>query len=535
MTRLFMAQQLARRIPSAGPFPCAAAVVIAVLVASCSRPAPPPTAEVPLYGNLGSHHTPITATPEAAKYFDQGLTLAYAFNHAEAIRSFRQALALDPACAMCAWGVAYALGPNINAPITPEAAAEAYTAIQQARSLAGRVTDRERGFIEALARRYAADPNAARPSLDAAYAEAMRALVTRVPDDQDAQTLFAQSLMDTSPWSYWNQDGSPKPLTPEVLGALEAVLTRNPQHIGAIHLYIHAVEASPNPGRAMQYADRLAELSPGAGHLVHMPSHIYLRTGRLRDASTANENALKVDEAYIAQKNRAAGNMTYEVGYFPHNPHFLVASAMLEGREDVGLGAAQRVRSMMPEHMLHDPAMTGMVQHMRLALLFAHVRFANWDEVLAEPEPAQDLIYERAMRHAARAMAYTARGELDRAEVENRALDPLAANAALKTMYISSVTTADRTAAIAQEVVAGQIAVKRRQAAEAVRRLARAVELEDGLTYMEPPDWPIPARQLQGEALLELGRGREAEQAFRQDLVKFPANAWSEAGLKRIR
>ena len=268
----------------------ALALALALSLASAAACSKPPAPTVPLYGNLGGHrHEITTSSPEAQQYFDQGMRLSYAFNHGEAIRAFKQAIALDASCAMCYWGVAFALGPNINAPITEPAATEAYQAIEQARKLAGNATERERAYIDALAKRYVVDPRAARPPLDAAYADAMRALAQRFPDDLDAATLFAQSLMDTSPWNYWNIDGTPREFTGEVLGALESVLKRQPDHAGAIHLYIHAVEASPNPGRAEAYADKLAALMPGAGHIVHMPAHIYLRTGRYRDASVANQ------------------------------------------------------------------------------------------------------------------------------------------------------------------------------------------------------------------------------------------------------
>ena len=274
-----------------------------VSLAACSRP-PAPT--VPLYDNLGGHqHQITTSSPDAQQYFDQGVRLSYAFNHGEAIRAFKQAIALDASCAMCFWGVAFALGPNINAPITEAAATEAYQAIEEAKKLGGSATERERAYIDALAKRYVADPRAARGPLDAAYAAAMRELARRFPDDLDASTLFAQSLMDTSPWNYWALDGTPREFTTEVLDALESVLKRQPDHAGAIHLYIHAVEASPNPGRAEAYAEKLAALMPGAGHIVHMPAHIYLRTGRYREASVSNQDAAKVDESVLRRGPRA--------------------------------------------------------------------------------------------------------------------------------------------------------------------------------------------------------------------------------------
>jgi tetratricopeptide (TPR) repeat protein len=469
--------------------------------------------------------------PAAQQYFDQGLRLSYAFNHGEAIRAFKQAIDLDPDCAMCQWGVAFALGPNINAPITPAAAGEAFQAIEKARALASSATDKERAYIDALAKRYAADATAARPPLDAAYAAAMKDVVARFPDDLDAATLYAQSLMDTAPWNYWNQDGTPRPFTNDVVGALESVLKRQPNHAGAIHLYIHAVEASPNPARAEQYAERLAALMPGAGHIVHMPAHIYLRTGRYRDASIANQNAAKVDEAYFAG-DRAAGNMMYEVGYYPHNIHFFVTSASMEGRRADALRAAEDVKAKMHGDMLRDPAMGGMVQHMHLTPLFMKIRFGLWDEILAEPGPPADLPYMRAMWYAGRGLALTARGSLDGADVERAEMGELKDRPELKTLGVSSVNMASSIVAIAYELLEGEIAVKRRRVSEAVAHFAAAVSLEDALTYMEPPDWPIPVRQLQGAALLELGRAREAEQAFTEDMRKFPDNGWSLSGLQ---
>jgi tetratricopeptide (TPR) repeat protein len=458
------------------------------------------------------------------------LRLSYAFNHGEAIRAFRQAAALDPDCAMCSWGVAFALGPNINAPITPEAAKEAFTVIGEARTRAARASAREQAYIAALAGRYAPDPAADRGPLDAAYAEAMRDLVKAYPDDLDAATLFAQSLMDTSPWNYWNADGSPRQHTGEVLSSLESVLKRSPDHLGAIHLYIHAVEASPDPGRAAAYADRLPALAPGAGHLVHMPAHIQLRTGRYHDASRANEDAIKADEAYLAG-DRAPGNMTYEIGYYPHNIHFFVTTASMEGRRADALRAADEVRAKVHADMLRDPAMGGMMQHMQLTPLFAKLRFAMWDAVLAEPAPAEDLRYARAIWHAARTIAHAATGNFAEAEKDRAAVAAIKDHETLKALYVSGVNTGSAVAAIAYEVASGELRARQKRAGEAARHFAAAVALEDGLTYMEPPDWPIPVRQMQGAALLALGRAADAETAFRGDLRKFPMNGWSLSGL----
>jgi tetratricopeptide (TPR) repeat protein len=514
---------------------CRGRYIVAMLAAlssgACSGGSPEAPA-VPLFDNLGSyHHAITTSSDEAQRYFDQGFTLSYAFNHAEAIRSFRQATALDPTCAMCYWGIAFALGPNINAPITEDAARQAWEAIGEARRLAPNASPREGAYIEALARRYEADPEAPREPLDRAYAEAMRDVAARYPDDLDAQTLFAQSLMDTSPWNYWAPDGTPHPFTGDVLAALESVLARNPEHPGAIHLYIHAVEASDDPGRAEAYADRLAALVPGAGHLVHMPAHIYLRVGRYRDATVANEQAVQADREYFAG-DAVDGNAMYQMGYYPHNLHFMAISAAMEGRQALALEAAESTREQGHAEMWRDPEMGGMMQHLALTPLYMRVRFGLWDEVLTEPESDADLPFMRAIRHTARGLAFAARGDLDAADAELAALTPLRGDPALEGLWVSSVNPASSVVAIAHEVLQGELAAKRGRAAEAVRHFDQAVALEDGLTYMEPPDWPLPVRQLQGAALLEAGRLREAEAAFRGDLRKFPDNGWSLSGLQ---
>jgi len=507
------------------------ALATMVLCAACSKAQEPATPKAPLYDNLGSlHHEITTASPEAQRYFDQGLTLSYAFNHAESIRSFKQALAIDPDCAMCYWGVAFALGPNINAPITPDAAKEAFDAIEQAKQRAGKASAKEQAYIDALSKRYVVDPKADRPPLDAAYAAAMRVVAQKFPDDLDAMTLFAQSLMDTSPWNYWNADGSPREFTNEVISSLESVLHRKADHPGAIHLYIHAVEASPNPKRAEQYADRLPALVPGAGHLVHMPAHIYLRTGRYHEASHANEEAIKVDAAYKAG-NAVAGNMMYDVGYIPHNPHFFVASASLEGRRADALRAAEDVRRRMHADLLRDPSMGGMMQHYELTPLYTKLRFAMWDEVLAEPAPPADIPYLQAIFHAARSMAFSAKGRLGEADRELATAKIAKNDPSLKMLYVSSVNTGSTIANIAYEVASGGLRARQKRGADAATHFATAVALEDSLAYMEPPDWPIPVRQLQGATLLALGRAAEAEKAFREDLKRFPDNGWSLSGL----
>jgi tetratricopeptide (TPR) repeat protein len=359
----------------------------------------------------------------------------------------------------------------------------------------------------------------------------MRGVMKKFPDDLDAATLFAQSLMDTSPWNYWEKDGTPRPFTPEVLAALESVLARKPDHLGAIHLYIHAVEASSNPGRAEKYADRLLTLVPGAGHLVHMPAHIYVRVGRYHDATIANESAIKADDAYFAG-DRVPGNMVYEMGYRPHNPHFIATSAAMEGRRAEALAAAQATRKQAPTEMWRDPAMGGMMQHFALSPLYTMVRFAMWDQVLAEPAPADDLPFMRAIWHMARGLAFASKGQVPDAQKELAALTAIRSNPALEEIWVSSANVASRIVPIAHELLQAEVAARRRRVNEAANHFAEAVALEDSLTYMEPPDWPIPIRQLQGAALLHLGKADEAEVAFRGDLSKFPDNGWSLAGLQ---
>ncbi len=314
----------------------------------------------PLLEGLGDYHVPITTdVPRAQRFFDQGMVLAYGFNHAEAERSFREAARLDPACAMCYWGVALVLGPNINAAMEDENVPKAYEALQQALALADRANDQERAFIEALTKRYAPEPVEDRTSLDVAYAEAMRGLARRYADDPGALTLLAEALMDVHPWDFWTKQGAAQPWTPEILATLETALKLNLHHPGANHLYIHAVEASPHPQRAEPHADRLGGIAPGAGHLVHMPAHIYLRIGRYHAASTANEKAIVADQDYVTQCH-AQG--LYPIAYMPHNRHFLWATATLEGRSAVAIGSAREMAEHIDAEMMRAPGM-GTLQH----------------------------------------------------------------------------------------------------------------------------------------------------------------------------
>lgn len=488
-----------------------------------------PDAAVPIYDNLGTHHYPITTdVPLAQQYFDQGLRLYYAFNHAEAIRAFNESARLDERCAMCYWGTALAYGPNINMPMDSASGVAAYAAIREALARQDFASFRERALITALATRYAAEPPADRAALDSLYAKSMKQVAAQYPDDAEAAALYAESLMDLSPWQYWERDGSPRPDTPELLAMLESVLAANPDHPGANHFYIHAVEAI-DPHRAVPMAERLAGLMPGAGHLVHMPGHIYVRVGRYAEAIAANEHAVHADETYIQDHNPALG--IYTVGYYPHNYDFLAFAASMIGRSRQALEAADKMASLVPQEMLRIPGMTVLQNHMTRGLQI-QVRFGRWDDVLQAPEPAQDLPYARGIWHYARGRAFAARGDVRAAEAELARLRTASSHPDLQDAAVE-FNSATGMLAIATDVLAGFVAEAKGDHAQAVTHLRSAAGREDGLVYGEPPEWSVPVRQEFGLVLLAANRAAEAETAFREDLERFPGNGWSLNGLAR--
>jgi tetratricopeptide (TPR) repeat protein len=483
--------------------------------------------EIPLYDNLGTHHYEIsTAVPLAQRYFDQGLRLYYAFNHAEAIRAFEEAARLDERCAMCSWGTALAYGPNINMPMDSASGVAAYAAIQQALARQAHATPKEQALIEALATRYSADPQAGRAGLDSLYARAMKQVAVRFPGDPEVNALYAETLMDLSPWQYWERDGSPRPDTPELLAHLEKVLAADPDHPGANHFYIHAVEAV-DPQRAVPMAERLAGLMPGAGHLVHMPGHIYIRVGRYEDAIRANEHAVHADETYIQDHNPAAG--VYTVGYYPHNYDFLAFAASMIGRSAQALDAADRMARLVPQEMLRMPGMTVLQSHYSRGLQM-RVRFARWDEILAVPAPAEDLPYLRGIWHYARGRALAARGDVAAAEAELAGVRQAAAHPDLQGIAVE-FNAATAVLAIAGDVLAGYAAEAAGDHQRAITWLEAAARGEDALVYGEPPEWSVPVRQDLGAVLLRAGHAADAEAAFRADLERFPENGWSLGGL----
>jgi len=486
--------------------------------------------EPPLWTGLGSVTYKISTTNERAQaYFDQGLRLAYAFNHGEAQRAFRMAQKLDPNCAMCFWGEALVLGPNINLPMQEDALAPAYAAAQKAKALAGNASPREQALINALAARYGSDPKAARPPFDAAYASEMAKVAKQFPDDDEIATFYAEAVMDLSPWNYWKPGGrEPNPQSVPIVPTLERVLARNPTHPGAIHYYIHAVEASDRPKRAEPYADRLRGAIPGAGHLVHMPSHIYYRVGRYLDALKDNKTAVDVDEKYLADAKAPMG--VYRLGYYPHNVHFVMASAQLAGDGQTVIAAAEKLGQLIPNEAARGIAM---VQPVKAAPYFAHAQFSTPETILALPDPGDAIPYIKAMWLYARGVALAQRRDSAGAAAAADAIGTIERTADFKLLNESNVP-AQEVLRIAQTLILARIAQANSDYRTAVVRFARAAAMQDALPYTEPPYWYYPIRQSLAAALLQAGRYAEAEQQFQRALTRAPANGWSYYGLAEL-
>ncbi len=509
------------------------ALFVVTVLGLCGVPvagAPAPSARntdalAPELSGLGTLHVPIsTAVPRAQRFFDQGMRLLYAFNHAEAIRAFREAARLDPSLAMAYWGQALALGPNLNAPMTIENGRAAYAAIQAAEAAASRVTPRERALIEALAYRYAPEGAGDRPALDRAYAAAMQKVSAQYPQDPDVQTLYSDAVMNTMPWDYWQKDGTAKPDTARILDILERTIAAYPDHAGALHYHIHLVEASNDPDRAERSADRLGPLMPAAGHMVHMPAHIYIRVGRYADAADANVRAILADEDYLAQC-QAQG--LYPVSYYPHNLHFLWAAATFEGRAAVAVDAARKVADKVPHHHAGALAWTA---DFPVTPMLAYARFGRWQDMLTEPKPPAHEPYATGIWHYGRGLGFVARGQLDRAGAE------LAAVKATMTHEAFATTLKDlpllTNLQIASRMLEGELKLREGDAAAAITVLGEAVTIEDGLPYAEPPIWHHPPRQVLGAMLLKTGQPAAAEVVYREDLKRFRENGWSLFGLR---
>ena len=489
-------------------------------VAHAINPASPP----PLFDNLGTlHHQITTASELAQQYFDQGLRLVYAFNHEEAILSFQEAARQDPQAAMAYWGIALASGPNINAPMSKEDGRRAVDAIKKARAHAKSVSAAEQAYIDALSKRYLSALKATRASLDRAYAEAMRTVWKRYPEDPDAGILFAEALMDLRPWDLWTSDGKPKSGTVELVSVIEQVLGQFPDHPGACHYYIHVLEASPLLEQALACADRLPSLMPGAGHLVHMPAHLYIRLGRYHEAAERNEHATQVDLAYLAART-LSGN--YADGYYSHNLHFLWASLIMEGRSSEATKVARELTKTITE----EEARTDKWKEFYLPTpLYSLIRFGHWDELLREPPPPKGLRLMDGMWRLGRGMALASTGRLPGAEGEHYALTILTKQ--IRRDRSQEEKIARILVKIAERMLAGEIAARQQRYEDAIRALKEAVNLEDSLPYVEPPHWPLPVRQYLGTALLMAGRPAEAEVQYRADLARNPENGWALFGL----
>ena len=517
------------------------ALLLAVLFAGCdSSPRPaqpaqparsvaPAVADVPLFDNFGDLHRDIgTRVPAAQRYFDQGLRLAYGFNHEAAGRAFAEAVRLDPQCAMCAWGQALVLGPNINLPMDPSLATDATTLARRAQALAKHARPADRALIGALVLRYADPAPDDRKALDQAYAQAMGKVADDFPADDDAATLYAEALMDLTPWAYWTSEGQQTEHTPRILSALERVLARNPRHIGAMHYYIHATEASPDPKRAEPYADALAALAPGSGHLVHMPAHTYIRLGRYHDATLTNFAATTADKDFLAVCRGSNG--AYPLGYVPHNWHFATMTAGLTGSRTLALQAAAQTAQRADRAAMGEPPMEFMQQFV-VAPTLTQVRFGDWDAILADDAPPPELPYPAAIRHFARGMAHARKGALAEATREAEALHAVALDPAMAKVSFFDINQADRVLRVADALLRGELLRAQGKHAQAIAALREAAAAEDALAYNEPADWPLPVRPYLGAALLETGDARAAAEVFRQDLKTYPDNGWSLFGL----
>jgi tetratricopeptide (TPR) repeat protein len=488
-----------------------------------------PTTPGPVLDGLGSLHHPVTTrSAEAQRYFNQGLNLLFAFNHQEAIRSFQSAALLDSDCAMAYWGVAYARGPHVNKPMDAVDNTEAWTALQQAMRLKDSVAPKERAYIHALQSRYQMDHVEDRSNLDIAFANAMRGLVKQYSDDLNAQTLFAESLMNLIPWNYWTEEQTPRPETEEVLAALRFVLSRNPDHPGANHLYIHAVEAGPHPELGLPSADRLLHYAPNAGHLVHMPSHIYMRVGQYADAEAANRLAISADESYILTC-RVQG--FYPAAYYPHNMHFLWWSQVFQGRRTEALKSADQISKIVMDNVC-GPNQAVEAPRLRHLPIMTLVRFGEWSKILGTPQPSgtEDSLVDIAISHWAHGLAYVAIGEIDNAELELATLKQLVASEGIGKLNSPMFPITD-TLAVAAGWLGGRVAEAKGDIDEMLTEFTHAISKEDELPYMEPSYWPLPVRPALAAAFLRAGSLKRAEAVFRDDLDRWPRNGWSLYGL----
>jgi tetratricopeptide (TPR) repeat protein len=511
-------------------------VPVVALIAACSPKAETDAelvarAGAPLFSGMGEFHRTIdTKDPGAQRYFDQGMVLAFGFNHAESIRSFRAGQKLDPECAMCFWGEALATGPNINvtakgkAVMSADEQTAAWAALEKAKAVSANKPQVERDLIAALEKRYATSPVEDRTAYDQAYAEALGALVTKYPADDDIAAMYGEAWMNTMPWNYWSDATTPRPEITPVIAKLEETIARSPEHPLALHLYIHAMEASATPEKAEKASDALLKLVPGSGHLVHMPAHIYWRVGRYNDAAQANVEAARLDEEYIRQCN-AQG--FYPAMYYPHNIHFLWSASSMQGQSKVALEAARKLADNVSLEQI-DQFPT--VEFFKTVPLLSLVQFGRWNEILEEPQPRADLGYSNAIWHYTRGIAYANKGDLTAARKEHALLVPLKANP--KVMVLDGNDyPASQLLAIADNLLQGEIAMIEGDLRRAISKYEAAVAEQDALPYTEPPFWYYPTRQSLGLALMKAGRAKDAQTVYEKDLQQYPHNGWSTFGL----
>lgn len=504
-----------------------AALLMCGIAVPQEHPSPGKQKPVTLMTGLSNLHHPVsTSNPEAQKFFDQGLRLIFAFNHGEAVNSFRRAAELDPKMAMAYWGIAEAVGPNYNDPGDPDRFKQAHEAIQKATDLGASASPSERAYIAALAKRFPADPKADLRHAAEESRDALRDLVKQFPDDLDAATLFAEAAMNLHPWGLWHHDGTPEAGTTEILATLESVLRRDPNHIGAIHYYIHAVEASPSPERALAAANRLAALAPAAGHLVHMPGHVYIRTGDFEAAVKTNQLASAADRSYM-QASGAQG--MYPMMYYSHNLHFIAACASMSG----DYAEAHKAAEMLAAHVGPMVKDVPPLEAFMTIQIMVEVRFQKWDQVMKIPQPPASMNTTTVFWHFARGMALAGTGKIGDAEAEYRQVVDAEEHTPPGVIFAMPINNHTKDIfTIGVNVLGAKIAVAKHDSAGAVQMLRRAVTMQDTLNYDEPPDWFFPVRESLGGVLLASGNAAEAENVFREDLERNPRNPRSLFGLR---
>ncbi|TRX03186.1 tetratricopeptide repeat protein [Flavobacterium gawalongense] len=486
--------------------------------------------KAPIFKGLNVIDYPITTkSTEAQKYFNQGMALSYGFNHAEAARSFYYATKLDPECAMCYWGFAYVLGPNYNAGMEPDNYERAYKAIQKAIQLSDKASKKEKALINALAKRYTKKHVEDRSNLDIAYSAEMKKVSEKFPDDVNINTLYAESIMDLHPWDLYEKDGTPKKWTPEIVSLLEKTLKKDPKNIGANHFYIHVVEASNTPERGNNAAKAFDDgLVPGSGHLVHMSSHIYIRTGEYHKGTLANINAVKVDSNYVAMCHAQGA---YPLGYYPHNYHFMAGTATLEGNSKWAMIGANKVSKHVHPKTMTEPGW-GTLQHYYVIPYYVAVKFGKWDDILKMKLVTDTLKYPVAVAHYAKGMAYLGKNDLKKAKQELLQLEEIAKDKKLEQITIWELNSVSTLTQIAKRVLKAEIAASEKNYVQSIALLKEAVAIEDSLNYNEPPDWFFSVRHHLGAVQIEAEKYQDAVKTYEDDLKRLPKNGWAHHGLR---